>query len=275
LGQNFAKMFNIRFLDESNKSQLVVQNSWGFTTRSIGVMVMNHSDDDGLVLPPRVAQWQVVIIPIPDKKHEKLQDDLNKKAVEIRDVLTEAGIRAFVDDRDIKKAGYKYNEWEMKGVPVRLELGPKDFDKKQVVAARRDEKVNGRAVKTFHKWDDIAKDMQKLLEDIQQNLLVKATKALHENIVKGATWDELIKLLSEGKLALVPHCNDSNCEEEVGKDTKMHFEKHAEELGAEQLGKAKALCMPLEQPSELPDQNTKCIKCGNAAKKWVLFGRSY
>jgi len=140
LGENFAKMFKILYLDENNQEKHVVQNSWGFTTRSIGVMIMNHSDNKGLVLPPKVAQWQVVIIPIHFKESEEEYKQLKLKAPELNKHLEENNIRSFVDDRETKKPGFKFNEWELKGIPIRIEIGPKDYQKQSVMMARRDER---------------------------------------------------------------------------------------------------------------------------------------
>merc|ERR1719361_3266485 len=141
LGKNFAKMFGINYLDEHNVSKQVIQNSWGFTTRSIGVMIMNHSDDKGLVLPPKVAEFQVVIIPILYKEKEQ-NESILKMARNMADTLRKAGVRVFIDDGP-KKPGFKYNKYELEGIPLRLEVGPKDVAKRSTKYARRDNGAKG------------------------------------------------------------------------------------------------------------------------------------
>lgn len=135
LGQNFSKMFDIQYLDEHGKNQYVWQTSWGLTTRSIGVVVMVHGDDKGLVLPPRIARYQVVIIPVLYKG--KNEDLIQAKCKAILEQLKEKGIRVHLDDRDVYTPGWKFNHWELKGVPIRLEMGPKDFEKNQMLMNTR------------------------------------------------------------------------------------------------------------------------------------------
>jgi len=171
LGENFAKMFKILYLDENNQEKHVVQNSWGFTTRSIGVMIMNHSDNKGLVLPPKVAQWQVVIIPIHFKESEEEYKQLKLKAHELNKHLEENNIRSFVDDRETKKPGFKFNEWELKGIPIRIEIGPKDYQKQSVMMARRDERdEKENLIKKSISWNNLNESVQTLLDEIQKKI---------------------------------------------------------------------------------------------------------
>ena len=128
-------MFNIQYLDKEGKNQLAWQTSWGLTTRSIGVLVMVHADDVGLILPPKIAKYQIVLIPVLYKG--KFESEIQQKCIEFRDLLKSKGIRAHIDDRDIYTPGWKYNHWELKGVPARMELGPKDYEKGQIVLVKR------------------------------------------------------------------------------------------------------------------------------------------
>jgi len=280
LGQNFAKMFKINYLDENNETKRVIQNSWGFTTRSIGVMIMNHSDNKGLVLPPKVAQIQAVIIPIYN--HKKIEQKvIDAKCEEIEGKLKNVNIRTFVDDRTGKKPGYKFNEWELKGIPLRIEIGARDIAKNTVMVARRDEREEkgGNLVKiAVNVNEGFTKTIEDLLVDIHQNLYNKAVKARDDNIVTIKTWNEFLREIQGGKIVLAPHCNHSECEDLISKETREYFAKQPDVSGVGQTGKAKALCIPLEQKSDLSKEKMKCFHCDNCgqnATKWILFGRSY
>ncbi|ETO12657.1 hypothetical protein RFI_24720 [Reticulomyxa filosa] len=173
-----------------------------------------------------------------------------------------------------KNPGFKFNEWELKGVPVRLELGPNDIAKEKIVAARRDMRdEKGRLVKAELSWKSLEEEVQRLLEDIHHNLYAKAKKALDDNTVKVTKWDDFLAALSDGKLVLAPHCNTIEWEKKIAELSGIHFASIPDKTGAGQVGKAKALCIPLEQP-ELPE-GTKCVISGELAKCWILFGRSY
>ncbi|NOR85114.1 proline--tRNA ligase, partial [archaeon] len=173
LGQNFAKAFNIEYIDENEKKQHVWQTSWGVSTRLIGAIIMSHGDDKGLVLPPNVAPIKVVIIPILFDASKK---QVLKKALDVKKALEKKGISVELDDREEYKPGFKFNEWELKGVPVRVELGPKDIEKNQAVLARRD--IHD---KRFAKLDDVVAEIEKLLVDVQENMLKKTKSFLDEN----------------------------------------------------------------------------------------------
>ncbi|MBN2367934.1 proline--tRNA ligase, partial [Candidatus Woesearchaeota archaeon] len=178
LGQNFSKAFDISFIDDSGEKKHGWQNSWGFTTRSIGIMIIMHGDDKGLVLPPRVAPIKAVIVPI---LFDKTKDKVLKKAKELKKTLSKHEV--MLDDREGYTPGWKYNEWELKGVPLRIELGPKDIDNKQVVVVRRD---TGK--KETVKWTQLKKKVDELLEDIQKSMYKKAKKNIEESIVRVKDW---------------------------------------------------------------------------------------
>ena len=246
LGQNFSRAFNISFTDEQGQKQLAWQNSWGLSTRSIGVMILMHSDDKGLVLPPRVAPVQAVIVPI-------LFDDSKKKVLAaaemIKKKLEARGVLAQIDAREEYSPGWKFNEWEVKGVPLRLELGPKDLAKKQVVVARRDT-----GEKKEFKISEVSKVIPSLLEYIQFSLYHKAEKLLQERLVKVKDSPAAEKEFKKGNYIYVPWCAEAKCEESFKEKTG-----------------GKSLNSPLKQPKV----SGKCFNCGNPAKAWFYFGRSY
>jgi len=245
LGQNFSKAFNISFLDEKGETKFGWQNSWGLATRTIGIAVMMHSDDKGLVLPPKVAPTQVVVVPI-------LFEDSKKKVLakcnEIKETL--GGLSVEIDDRDQYKPGWKFNEWEMKGVPVRIEIGPKDLAKNQVVVVRRD---NGEKVDV--KVSELKSFVPELLDKIQASLLKKAKKFIKDNTVEVSTFKEFAKAIEEKKMVKAKWCGSPECEE----------------MMKDKLKGAKSLNMPFKQP----DVSGKCTVCGGKASVVALFGRSY
>ncbi len=244
LGQNFSKAFNISFLNQSGEHEFVWQNSWGITTRSIGIMVMVHSDDKGLVLPPKVASTQVVIVPI-------LFDDSKKKVLaKCSDIVKHLeGLAVYVDDRDSYTPGWKFNEWEMKGVPIRLELGPKDLAKNQVILVRRDT-----GEKAAVKISALKKVIPEVLESIQDSLFRKAKKILKDSVVEVSTFKEFLAALEARKIVKAKWCGEPKCEEMIKEKTG-----------------AKSLNMPLKQPKV----SGKCPFCGSEAKVVAIFGKSY
>ncbi len=248
LGQNFAKAFGIEFVDEKQEKQFAHQNSWGLSTRSIGVMILQHSDDKGLVLPPRVAPVQVVIVPIIfDKGKEEVL-----AAVKVaRIALEKAGLRVHVDDRDGYTPGWKYNEWEVKGVPVRIEIGPKDVEKKQCMVARRDS-----GEKKPFMLASLGKEIPALLHQFQQDLLTKAEKHMVASIVRVETVADAVTHVENKKLVLVPWCGETSCEE-----------RFKEKSGA------KSLNAPFDQPALKKGQG--CFACTQKAIRWHYFGKSY
>lgn len=180
LGQNFAKMFNIEFENQNKQKKHAWQTSWGLTTRSIGILVMHHSDNNGLVLPPRVAKIQVVIIPIIIKGKEQI---VIEAANNIFGILKKAKIAVHVDDRDNYTPGWKYNNWELKGVPIRIEIGPKDVEKQKALCVFR---YNNERVDVS--FDSLAEEIPKLLEQIQKGMFEKAKERFDSKIRKSDDW---------------------------------------------------------------------------------------
>ena len=250
LGQNFAKAFDIQFLDQNNTIQHAWTTSWGLSTRFIGAIIMTHGDDQGLILPPRLAPIQAVIIPI-------FRSDADKAAVmpvvdRVFKELKAAGIRLKVDDRDGVTPGFKYNDWEMRGVPLRIEIGPKDVEKNSVALARRD--IPGRDGKTFVSQDNLATTVSEMLTTIQAALLARATAFRDANIHDPKDYDELKQVVQKG-WAFSWWCEDAACEAKVKEDTK-----------------AGTRCIPLNGQ---PEGTGNCIVCGKPAKRKVYFAKSY
>lgn len=209
LGQGFAKAFDIKYLGKDEKYHLPWQSSWGFSTRLIGAAVMLHSDDKGLVLPPKIAPNKAVIVPILFEKTKaevlKFCKDLDKE-LQVLDVI--------YDDRDSYSSGWKFHEWELRGVPIRIEVGPKDVEKDQVVLVRRDT-----GEKIFVARADAKKEINRILDDIQENLYEKAKAHLVSSIVQPASWDEFVKVTKGGKMAKVSFCGRPDCEAEIKEET--------------------------------------------------------
>ncbi|KAK1319442.1 hypothetical protein QJS10_CPB04g00419 [Acorus calamus] len=254
LGQNFAKMFEINYENEKGEKAMVWQNSWAYSTRTIGVMVMVHGDDKGLVLPPKVASLQVIVIPVPYK-------DVDMQAIyqacsSTVTALEEAGFRVEADIRDNYSPGWKYSHWEMKGVPLRIEIGPKDLANKQVRVVRRD---NG--AKKDISMEGLVDGVKNLLSEIQESMLNAAIQKRDACIEKVTTWDEFVIALNKKKLILAPWCDEEDVEKDVKARTKG------------ETGAAKTLCTPFDQP-ELPE-GILCFASGKPAKKWTYWGRSY
>jgi len=206
LGQNFAKMFDIKYEDEQGNSHLVWQNSWGLTTRTIGVMIMVHGDDKGLVLPPRVAPLQVIIIPI----YFKNKDELKQHCTQWKEKIAATGVKVDVDLRENYTPGWKFNQYELKGIPLRLELGPKDLKSEQFVCVRRDtgEKINV-------SWKDLLHKIPHLLREMQKSLFEKAQKTMKESVKTALTWSDFMGILDSRCLALAPWCGETQCEKHI------------------------------------------------------------
>ena len=248
LGQNFSKVFNIKFIGEDEKEHYVWQTSWGISTRIIGALVMVHGDDKGLILPPKIAPTQAAIIPIPYKDAD--MDRILAKAEEIHEKLQGAGIASVLDDRREYTPGWKFNDWELKGVPVRVEIGPRDLKHGQVTLARRDtfEKITV-------KEDEVANAVLRLLDEIQNNLFDRAKKFLEEKITVVSNYEEFKEVLKEkGGFIKASWCLSPKCEEKI-----------KEETGAT------IRLVPFEK--EKPISN--CIYCGEEAREVVYFAKSY
>lgn len=254
LGQNFAKMFEIFFENERGERAMVWQNSWAYTTRTIGVMVMIHGDDKGLVLPPRVAPLQIIVVPVPFKDADT--HAIYNACIETVQTLRAAGFRIEEDIRDNYSPGWKYSHWELKGVPLRIEIGPRDIANKQVVVVRRDN-----FVKQNVPLDCLSSRVGEVLEEIQKDMFERAKVKRDSCIVKAENWDEFINALNNKMMVLAPWCDEVDVEEDVKAKTKG------------EMGAAKTLCMPFDQP-ELPE-GTICFASGKPAKKWALWGRTY
>eukprot|EP01006_Ploeotia_vitrea_P038679 TRINITY_DN66266_c2_g3_i2.p1 TRINITY_DN66266_c2_g3~~TRINITY_DN66266_c2_g3_i2.p1 ORF type:complete len:478 (-),score=-9.56 TRINITY_DN66266_c2_g3_i2:17-1450(-) len=270
LGQNFGKMFKINYEDEVGGKAIPWQTSWGLTTRSIGVMVMMHGDDKGLVLPPRIAPIQVIICPIIMKNNdpELMKQYYNKLFYDIKN----AGIRVELDDRLNYTPGWKYNHWEQKGVPIRLEVGPRDVTNQQVRVVRRDNNKK-EDIQTSNS-NEFVTTIQNILTDIQNTLFTNAKNQRNEKIVKVYEWKDFVPAIEQKNMILTPFCDESDWEEKVKKMSRDEaLRGETEEATCSTSVAAKTLCKPFNQP-ELPE-GTKCFVSGLPAKTWVLWGRSY
>ncbi len=249
LGQNFAKAFDVKFSDKQNKLDYVWATSWGVSTRLIGGLVMAHSDDDGLVLPPRIAPIQVVIIPIFKGDDQKAQIDARVKN-EIIPALKAAGVSVKYDDNDNNRPGWKFAEYEMKGVPVRIAIGARDLENNVAEVARRDTKE-----KASYSLDGLSEKVVALLDEIQLNIYNKALAFRERNITKADTWDDFVKTLDEKPGFVAAHWDGT---EET-------------EAKIKELTKATIRCIPLNNPQE----QGRCILTGNPSAERVLFARAY
>jgi prolyl-tRNA synthetase len=248
-GENFARAFDIQYLDQNNTLQYCHTTSWGLSTRMIGAVIMVHGDEQGLVLPPKIAPFQVVLIPIYRKEAEKAQ--VMTVVEKIKAELLAAGIRLKLDDRDELTPGFKFNDWEMRGVPLRIEVGPKDVAKGTVAFARRD--IPGREGKSFVPQENLAAQVQEMLETIQANMLAKATAFRDANIHDADDYTALGAAVTDG-WAFVWWCGDDKCEAQIKTDTK-----------------ATSRCIPLDQPGG----EGECVVCGKKAEKKTYFARAY
>ncbi len=246
LGQNFAKAFEIRYLDRNNQLQYCWTTSWGLSTRFIGAIVMVHGDEKGLKLPPKLAPIQVIIVPIWKSDEEK--EKVLAKIGELKHKLQ--AFRVKVDDREEYTPGWKFNEWELRGVPLRIEIGPRDVEADQVVLARRD---------TGEKWavstDDLGSKVEEALGKIQANLFQMAKKFRDENTYQLNDYEEFKRIIeSDGGFIIAPWCESPECEEAIKEETK-----------------ATIRCIPFEQDGQ-PD---RCVYCGREAKLKALFARAF
>lgn len=247
LGQNFAKAFDVKFSDKENKLDYVWATSWGVSTRLIGALVMAHSDDDGLVLPPKLAPIQVVFIPIYKGEEQKTLIDEKVKDLMIK--FKAIGIKVKYDDNDNTRPGWKFAEYEMKGVPVRIAIGARDLEKNIVEVARRDTKE-----KTNVSIDGLAETIHVLLNDIQENIYNKSKTFREQNITKADTWEEFEKLLDKGGFISAHWDGTAETEDKIKERTK-----------------ATIRCIPLNNIKE----EGKCILTGNPSRERVLFARAY
>jgi prolyl-tRNA synthetase len=249
LGQNFAKAFNIRYLDREGALQFCWTTSWGLSTRFIGAIIMVHGDDQGLILPPRLAPTQVIVVPIYKTDEERAA--VFEVARKTRDALAAAGVRVRVDEREGTSPGFKFNDWEMRGVPLRIEIGPKDVAKGSVVLARRDKP--GREGKSFVPQEGLPEAVRTLLDEIQKALLERARAFRDAHTQEPRNYEEF-KAAVETGLALAFWCGSSECEARIKEETK-----------------ATMRCIPLDQAGG----KGVCILCGQPASERGIFGKAY
>ncbi len=247
LGQNFAKAFDIKYLDETNNLQYCWTTSWGLSTRFVGAIIMTHGDDQGLVLPPRLAPYQIVIVPI-------FRNDTERSAImpvveQVKGMLS--AFRVKIDDRSEVTPGFKFNDWEMRGVPLRIEIGPKDVEKHSIMTARRD--ILGKPGKAILPMDNLGEQIGSLLNEIQANLLAKATQFRNDHISEPCDYDHLKEIVQNG-WAYAWWCGNAECEAKVKEETK-----------------AGTRCIPLNQEHG----KGKCIYCGKEATEKVYFAKAY
>ena len=246
LGQNFSKPFDVKYLNETNTETFTWQTSWGVSWRLIGGMIMTHGDDKGLILPPKIAPIQVVIIPIYYTNDDK--DSVIQKAHELEDDLSAINLRVHLDDREQLTPGFKFNDWEMKGIPIRIEIGPKDIAKKQVVLVRRHDQT-----KTSVNMDSLTEEISSELKNIQKEMFDTAKKILDERVVKVSEYQKFKEQLDNGKMIDCSWCGNQTCEDKI-----------KEETGAD--------------IRVIPSDNTKaetCIYCKNSGTTNALFARGY
>jgi prolyl-tRNA synthetase len=245
LGQNFAKAFDIKYLDRNNELQYCWTTSWGLSWRMVGAVVMVHGDDQGLVLPPRLAPIQVVAVPIYKTDEER---GGVMGAIEKVEAALGESVRFKVDDRDEYSPGWKFNEWELRGVPLRIEVGPRDVAKEQVVLARP-----GREGKTFIPLSGLASAVTDALTVIQNEMLQTATEFRDANTYQPTDYESFKEAVSKG-FALTWWCGEIACEDKVKEETK-----------------ATTRCIPFDQPGGTGE----CIVCGGVAEEVAIFARAY
>ena len=248
LGQNFAKAFDVKYTNREGKQEFVWATSWGVSTRLMGALIMSHSDNDGLVLPPRLAPIQVVIVPI--FKNDQQLTAINEKVAELKKSLEKRGISVKYDNRDTHKPGWKFAEYELKGVPVRIAIGPRDLENGTVEVARRDTKE-----KAVYQMTDLHLKVENLLEQIQDNIYRKAMDLREEKTNRADTWDEFIEILDTKGGFVYAHWDGTTETEEKIKE----------------LSKATIRCIPMDNPVE----EGLCILTGKPSGQRVLFARAY
>jgi prolyl-tRNA synthetase len=250
LGQNFAKVFDIKYLDENNELQYCWTTSWGMSTRMVGAVVMAHGDDKGLRLPPKLAPYQIVMVPIARNDEER--GPVMEAVARIKSELKAAGIRVHVDNRDDLTPGFKFNDWEMRGVPLRLEIGPKDVHNNSVALARRD--ILGKEGKQIVSQDGLVARVHDVLADIQANMLQQATEFRDSNIHWVEDDYERFREILKDAWAYTWFCGSAECEARIKEDNQ-----------------AVSRCFPLDQePGE-----GKCIACGGKAAERAYFAKAY
>ena len=247
LGENFSKPFDVKYLDENNTETFAWQTSWGVSWRLIGGMIMTHGDDKGLVLPPKIAPIQVVIIPIYYSDNEK--GDVIQNANEIKDSLTKINLRVHLDDREQLTPGFKFNDWEMKGIPIRIEIGPKDIAKNQVVLVRRHNQA-----KTSIDMDSSSEKIASELKNIQKEMFDAAKKILDERVVRVSEYQQFKEELENGKMIDCSWCGNQTCEDKIKEETSADLRVI---------------------PFDNTQKSETCIYCKNSGTTNVLFAKGY
>jgi prolyl-tRNA synthetase len=249
LGQHFATAYGIEFLDKNQERALPWSTSWGSSTRMIGGLIMTHGDDAGLVLPPRVAPYQVVVVPIPPRKGD-VNEVVLPRARELAARLRAAGMRVHVDDRDTHLPGFKYADWEMRGVPLRLEIGPKDIEKDQCVLVRRDTHE-----KAFVPQAGLEADVRARLDAIQRDLLERARQFVADHTTRAGSWDEFKQVMADKRGFIVAGwCGNAACEARIKEETR-----------------ATVRVIPIDGEARAG----ACVRCGEASARDVYFAQAY
>ena len=247
LGENFSKPFDVKYLDDNNTETFAWQTSWGVSWRLIGGMIMTHGDDKGLVLPPRIAPIQVVIIPIYYSDDEK--GNVIQKANQIRDDLSKINLRVHLDDREQLTPGFKFNDWEMKGIPIRIEIGPKDIAKNQLVLVKRHNQT-----KTSIDINSFTEKISSELKNIQKEMFDAAKKILDERVVRVSEYQQFKKELEDGKMIDCSWCGNQTCEDKIKEETSADL---------------RVIPFNRQQKSET------CIYCKNSGTTNALFAKGY
>lgn len=249
LGQNFAKAFDVKYTTKEGKPEYVWATSWGVSTRLMGALIMAHGDNNGLVLPPRLAPIHVVMVPVFKKPEE--EEAVLAKMREFKELMERAGLTVKIDDRDNLRSGFKYAEWELKGVPVRIAMGPRDLENRTAEVVRRDT-----LEKEFVNWDSLVEHVAALMEQIQQNIYKKALDFRNANTYKVDSWDEFKQKIEEGGFLL--------CHWDGTKETEAKIQEET---------KATIRCIPID--SFVCEEEGKCVYSGKASKRRVIFAKSY
>ena len=253
LGENFAQAFDVKYLDQHGQQQFCWTTSWGLSTRFIGAIIMVHGDDQGLVLPPKLAPYQVVIVPIYKTDEERAS--VQGVARNLKEELVRANIRVTLDEREGPSPGWKFNDWEMRGVPLRVELGPKDVAKQSAVLARRDRP--GREGKVSASLADLPSTVERLLVEIQQAIHDKALAFRKSHTQDATTYEELKRAVETG-FAFSHWCGSTECEAKIREEAR-----------------ATMRCIPLDQDNEKSAHGGKCVYCGKPASERAIFARAY
>ena len=249
LGQNFAKAFDVKYTTKEGKPEYVWATSWGVSTRLMGALIMAHGDNNGLVLPPRLAPIHVVMVPVFKKPEE--EEAVLAKMREFKELMERTGLTVKIDDRDNLRSGFKYAEWELKGVPVRIAMGPRDLENRTAEVVRRDT-----LEKEFVNWDSLVEHVAALMEQIQQNIYKKALDFRNANTYKVDSWDEFKQKIEEGGFLL--------CHWDGTKETEAKIQEET---------KATIRCIPID--SFVCEEEGKCVYSGKPSKRRVIFAKSY